>query len=71
MNHVKLLRYERGLSQIEAAAGAKISRQTLIAIEGGSEPSAPTAKALADYYNVPVERILGLEQPTPELDEAA
>lgn len=60
VNHVRLLRYAKGLSQLEVAAASGVSRQTLVAVEGGSEPSAPTAKALADFYDVPVERILGL-----------
>lgn len=62
MNHVKLLRYERGLSQSAVAEGAGIARQTLVTIENGSEPSAPVAKALADFYKVSVERILGLDE---------
>lgn len=63
MNRLRLLRFERGLSQGDVSAAAGVSQQTLSALEHGHrEPSAETAKALADFYEVPVAEILGLEQ---------
>jgi DNA-binding XRE family transcriptional regulator len=70
MNPVRLLRFRAGLSQQKAAVGAGITRQTLSAVEGGDEPSAKVARALAEYYGVGVEHILGIE-PLPPVTETS
>ena len=58
MNRFLALRYERGITQAQLAKGAGVSRGTLWAIERGTTPSAPVAKALADYYGVTVADLL-------------
>jgi transcriptional regulator with XRE-family HTH domain len=61
MNRFKALRYERGLTIIEVARGAQVSRPTLYDLEreGAELPSAPIAKKLADFYGLTVAELLG------------
>lgn len=60
MNRFKALRYERGLTITDVAKGAQISRPTVYALEqSDAVPSAPVAKALADFYGVTVAELLG------------
>lgn len=63
MNRLRLLRFERGLKMEDVAEGTGLTRQTLRRLESGEtgEPSAATAKALADFYGVSVSDLLGLE----------
>lgn len=63
MNRFKRLRYERGLTQGDVALGTGLSRPTLRALETAEnpKPSAPVAKALADFYELSVGDLLGLE----------
>lgn len=65
MNRLRLLRYERGLEVNEVAERVGVSRQTMHRLESGetAEPSAATAKALADVYGVTVADLLGLDVP--------
>lgn len=59
MTRLRLLRFERGLKQTDVAATVGISREWLSALERGHAGlSAPTAKALADFYDVPVAYLL-------------
>lgn len=61
MNQLKLMRYERGLTQQDVATGAGVTQATLSRLERGHGcPGAATAKALADFYGVPVAAVLGL-----------
>ena len=61
MNRYELLRFEKGVTRIEVAAESGVPERTIRAIENGdSRPSAPTAKKLADYYEMPVAEFLGL-----------
>ena len=64
MTRLELLRYEHGLTRAQVSEQTGIPVRTLRALETGqvAKPAAPTAKALADLYSVPVEQILGMEQ---------
>ena len=60
MNRLRRLRYEKGATALEVAAATGISRRTLDRYEDpecDGLPTAPVAKALADYYGVPMEAI--------------
>jgi transcriptional regulator with XRE-family HTH domain len=62
MNRYELLRYERGLTQGQVAEGSGIPVRTVRSLEEiGHRPSAPTAKALADFYEISIQELLGLE----------
>lgn len=60
MNPVRLLRFQAGKTLREVTEGAGVAMGTLRRAEGGQDLTAPVAKALADYYEVPVEVVLGL-----------
>lgn len=64
MNLFKLLRYERGLTIGEVASGAGVSRPTISALEAAEQPkpSAPVARALADFYGISVAELLGVSR---------
>lgn len=64
MNRLRLLRFERGLEMAEVASKTGITRQTLSRIESGetAHPSASTAKALADFYEISVAELLGVDK---------
>lgn len=64
MNRLKLLRYERGAEMTEVAEATGVTRQTLRRLESGEtvQPSAATAKALAEFYGITVAELLGVEQ---------
>lgn len=63
MNRYELLRYERGATIIDLSKATGVSGPTLRALEKTDEPrpSAPVAKALADFYGMTVADLLGLE----------
>lgn len=62
MNRIRLMRYERGLSAKDVVEGSGISHMTLARLESGdTQPSAPIAKALADFYEVSVAELLGID----------
>ena len=62
-NAVREQRSQRGLSQVELAAGLGVSRQTVIAIEGGRySPSLPLAFRIARFFDLPVEKLFDLEE---------
>lgn len=61
MTRLQLLRFERGLTVSDVAKGSGLSRATVDAAERGANIQAPTVKALADFYDVPVAEILGLD----------
>lgn len=63
MNRFEQLRYERNLTQEQVAAGAGISRGTVLRLEQLREPK-PTAKvanALAAFYGITVAELLGID----------
>lgn len=64
MNRFELLRYERGLTREAVAAASGVNTQTLKRLENDDteRPSAPTAKALADFYEMSVAELLGIER---------
>jgi transcriptional regulator with XRE-family HTH domain len=63
VNRYRLLRFERGLEIEEVAQGAGLHRHTVRRLETGEtpEPSAATAKALADFYGISVPSLLGID----------
>lgn len=57
-NLLKDLRAERGMTQADLAERLGVSRQTIIAIEGGRyDPSLPLAFALARVFGRKIEEI--------------
>jgi transcriptional regulator with XRE-family HTH domain len=62
MNRITLLRYERGLSRAQVSRVVGISAKQLGLIErGAAVPRPATAKALANFYDVTVAELLGVE----------
>lgn len=64
MNRFLMLRYEKGLTRAEVAIGSGVTAQTLKRLENDDteRPSAPVAKALADYYKMSVADLLGVDR---------
>lgn len=64
MNRFELLRYERGESVAGVAARSGVAVGTLRRLEAEEDvkPSAPVAKALANYYGLSIADLLGLEE---------
>lgn len=57
-NRVRELRELVTMTQAELASELKVSRQTIISIEGGKyTPSLPLAFALARFFEVPMEEM--------------
>jgi putative transcriptional regulator len=57
-NRVKVLRVERGWSQVELAEKLGVSRQSVYAIECGKfDPSLPLAFKIAELFGMPIEAI--------------
>lgn len=63
MNRYERLRYEKGATIGDVAKATGRARSTLRELETSDDPrpSAPTAKALADFYGISVAELLGLE----------
>jgi len=60
-NRLKVLRAEKEISQETLAKSVGVSRQTIIAIEGGDySPSVALALKLAQYFGVKIEDIFSL-----------
>ena len=59
-NRLKLLREEKDVTQAVVANALGISRATLSSYEGGLIPSIDNAIALAQYYSVTIDYIVGL-----------
>ncbi len=60
-NRLKVLRAEKEISQETLAKSVGVSRQTIIAIEGGDySPSVALALKLAQYFSVKIEDIFSL-----------
>lgn len=57
-NNVSALRKATGHTQAELATAVDVTRQTIIAIEKGNYvPSVLLALKIAEYFNVPVEKV--------------
>lgn len=62
-NRLKVLRAERDLTQEALGKAVGVTRQTIIAIEGGEyEPSVLLALALARYFGRPLEEVFRLDE---------
>ena len=62
-NQVREQRRLMGLSQVELAVELGVSRQTIIAIEGGKySPSLPLAFRIARFFDVPVDKMFDPEK---------
>lgn len=59
-NRIKLLREEKGLNQSVVADELKMPRSALSMYENGRVPSMDHALALANYYHVSLDYIVGL-----------
>jgi putative transcriptional regulator len=58
LNRLKELRAQQGWTQADLAARLDVSRQTVIAIEGGRyDPSLPLAFAIARVFGLKIEEI--------------
>lgn len=68
LNRFERLRYERGLTQQQVADGAGISRATVISLERARrpKPTARTANALADFYEITVSELLSGDAPVDD-----
>lgn len=63
INHIKDIRKEKGITQIQMAEDLQITRQTITAIENSKyNPSLELALKLVDYFDVPIEQLFYLEQ---------
>lgn len=63
INTVKQLRTEGNITQEELAAACGVSRQTVIAIEKGNyTPSLLLALQVAEFFNLPVEKVFTLQK---------
>lgn len=61
-NHVRKLRQERKITQVQMAADLSTSRQTIIAIENNKyNPSLEMALKISDYFDVPLQKIFYLK----------
>ena len=57
-NRLRESRSQRGMSQVDVAAGLGVSRQTVIAIESGRySPSLPLAFRIAKFFEIPVDEM--------------
>lgn len=62
-NRIKELREKKGLSQEELAKKLNISQQAISLYEKGDrEPKLETWQKLADFFNVPVDYLLGISK---------
>ena len=62
-NNVRQLRRELGQKQHQVAHALKMSTQMISAIENGTLPSMDVAVRLAQYFQVPVSRLVGDLEP--------
>jgi len=62
-NHVRRLRFEHGqMTQQQLADKVGVTRQTIIAIEGGNyAPSLPLAFRIARTFGISIERVFQYE----------
>jgi putative transcriptional regulator len=61
-NRIKVLRAEKNISQEILAKAVGVSRQTIIAIEGGNySPSVTLAIKISKYFDKKLEEVFGLQ----------
>lgn len=61
------LREEKRLTQKELAKACQLSPQCISALEKGiNSPTATTLSALANYFNLPIDELIGHGEITPE-----
>lgn len=56
---LKLLRKQRTVTQIQVANSCKIAERAYQRIEAGTKPSYDTLIALADYFDVSLDYLVG------------
>ena len=62
-NRLKELRHEKNLSQTDIAKAFGVTRQAISLYEKGDrEPKLETGQKLADFFNVPVDYLLGISK---------
>ncbi|MCU1500609.1 MAG: Helix-turn-helix domain [Acidimicrobiales bacterium] len=71
MNRFIALRYRKGITQTQLVEATGISRGTIYNLEQGGTPSPPIAKKLAEFYELPMSQVLGLEPLAADEREAA
>lgn len=61
------LREESGLTQKELAKACNLSPQCISALEKGiNSPTALTLSAIANYFKIPIDELVGCDSPTLE-----
>lgn len=64
---LKELREEKNLTQKELAKACKLSPQCISALENGiNSPTATTLSAIANYFGLPIDEIIGHTEITPK-----
>lgn len=62
-NRIKEIRQEKNLSQTDIAKALGVTRQAISLYEKGDrEPKLETWQKLADFFNVPVDYLLGISK---------
>lgn len=67
MTREQRIRFDKGLTVTAVAEGAGLSRKTVRRFESGAPVNAPVAKALADFYEITLDELLGID---PEQEAA-
>ena len=63
VNHIREIRLEKKITQVQMAQDLQITRQTINAIEKNKyNPSLELALKLAQYFNVPFEDLFYLNE---------
>ncbi|ALC87508.1 MULTISPECIES: helix-turn-helix transcriptional regulator [Bacillaceae] len=63
INHIKEIRLQKGITQIQMAEDLQITRQTITAIENNKyNPSLELALKLIKYFDVPIEKLFYLRE---------
>ena len=61
-NRIKKLRIESGLTQMELAEKVGLTQQAISWLElGKREPSFRAVQVIADYFDVPIDYLMGVE----------
>lgn len=61
-NRIKKLRIESGLTQMELAEKVGLTQQAISWLElGKREPSFRASQVIADYFDVPIDYLMGVE----------
>ncbi|HAF95710.1 MAG: transcriptional regulator [Elusimicrobia bacterium GWC2_51_8] len=62
VNKIRILRAEKDISQETLSKAVGVSRQTVVAIEGGGySPSVALALKIARYFGKPMEEVFTIE----------